>query len=87
MIPDGPIVEAQPVEVWPEHWQSMEVFAAMGSQVNVAGMGGVIGYRYEALPVVLECLGIAPADRREVFLNFRTLEVEAVRLLNERRNG
>lgn len=74
------------VEVYPEHWESLSVFAAMGTQINVAGMGGVIGYRYEALPVVLDIHGIPVDRRRDVFDDFRVLEAETVRLIRERSN-
>jgi len=56
----------------------------MGSQLNI-GMGGAIGMRYEALPVVLDVMQIPAADRLDVFDGLRIVEGEIVRLLNERR--
>lgn len=59
------------------------VFAGMLSQWNV-GMSGVIGLRYEALPLVLEVQGIEPYERREVFDGLGVMERAAVQQLNER---
>ena len=41
----GVDVRVQPApdtEVWPEHWEVMEVFVAMGTQINVAPTGAVL---------------------------------------------
>lgn len=53
----------------------MEAFIAMETQWNYGGMSGrPIGMRYEALPVVLSAIGIADADRGEVFAGVRLME-------------
>jgi hypothetical protein len=62
----------------------MEVAVRMVSQLNV-GMNGLIGMRYEALPVVLDVLQVPAADRLDVFDGFRVIEGEIVRLVNEQR--
>lgn len=47
----------------------------METQWNYGGMSGrPIGMRYEALPVVLSAIGIADADRGEVFAGVRLME-------------
>lgn len=69
---------------WPDNVQSIEVFKAMSSQWNVGGMGGVIGLRYEALPVVLDLLAVKRGDRRGVFEGLRIMEREAVESMNDR---
>lgn len=70
-------------EVWPDNWQTMQVFADLMSQWNV-GMNGVIGLRYEALPLVLELHGIAAEQKREVFDGLRVMERAAITEINKR---
>lgn len=72
------------VEVWPDNWQTLEVFADMLSQWNVGGMGGVIGLRYEALPLVFRMHGIKRERQREIFEGLRVMERAAVQQLNSR---
>lgn len=87
MVATGPIVEAQPLEVWAEHWSALEVAIAMQSQMSVTGMGAVLGYRYEALPAVMDLIDVPLDVRREMFANLRVIEAEVVRLIGQRRNG
>ncbi|MGE3596638.1 MAG: DUF1799 domain-containing protein [Dehalococcoidia bacterium] len=70
-------------EVWPENWTVMEVAIRMMSQLNV-GMNGVIGMRYEALPVVLDCMAVPASDRLDVLDGLRIVEHEIVRKVNDR---
>lgn len=74
--------EPETVEVWSENYQIKQVFSAMISQWNV-GMNGVIGLRYEALPLVLELHGIEAEQRREVFDGLRVMERAAVEEINK----
>lgn len=74
-------IELQPdpgTEVWPEHWTVMGVAVRMMSQLNV-GMNGVIGMRYEALPVILDAMQVPAADRLAVIDDLRVIEMEVVR--------
>lgn len=71
-------------EVWPENWSAMQVAVRMVTQLNV-GFGGVVGFRYEALPVVMRALHVKPADQLETIDALRVVEGEVVRLLNEKR--
>ncbi len=54
----------------------------MSSQLNV-GPGGAIGYRYEALPVVLDAMSLPAADRLQTLDDLRVIENEYVRALSE----
>ncbi len=84
---EAQIEDEAPVDVWPEHWQAMEVFTAMSTQLSVSGSGAVIGYQYVALPVVMDLVGV-PADRRaSVFADFRVLETEARLVFRRWRDG
>jgi len=72
--------------VWPENWQALEVFIAMGTQWRVSvGMGGAFysGLDYAALPVVERRIGIKAADRADCFTRLRIMESEARTRLNE----
>lgn len=60
----------------------MRVFADMMSQWNV-GTGGVIGLRYEALPLVLEIHGIRRKRQRDIFDGLRVMERAAVQEMNK----
>jgi hypothetical protein len=62
----------------------MEVTIRMMSQLNV-GMSGVVGMRYEALPVVLDCMAVPAADRLDTLDALRVMEREIVTTINGRR--
>lgn len=74
-----------PLEIYPEHEAATLVMSHMRTQINVAGMGGVLGYRYESLPFVFRMVGIARADQAQVYSDLRVIESEMVRAMNERR--
>jgi len=78
-----PLQEARQ-ELWLENAQAAEMFAAMSTQWYVSGRGAVIGFRYEAVPLVQDMLQIDAADRREVFNGLRVMELEAVTILNKK---
>lgn len=64
-------------ELWAENLPTVEVFADMMTQWNV-GPGGVVGLRYEALPVVLDLHAIPATDRPGVFAGLRVMERAAL---------
>jgi hypothetical protein len=69
--------EAGGIEAWPENETTIKVFMAMGTQWNV-GMAGAVGLRYEALPVVLDLMGVAADERPGVFAGLRVMEGAAL---------
>lgn len=75
--------EPEEIGIWPDNWPIKQIFCAMLSQWNV-GMNGVIGLRYEALPMVLEIHGIEAEQKREVFDGLRVMERAAVEEINKR---
>lgn len=75
--------EPEKIECWPENWTTVHIFADMMSQWNV-GMSGVIGMRYEALPLVMELHGIVGEQRREVFDGLGVMERAAITKINKR---
>lgn len=71
------------IEVWPCCWASVLVFERMATQWNV-GPGGLVGLRYEALPVVLDMSSIPLADRPRIFSDVQTMEHEVMTMLREK---
>ncbi len=71
--------------VWAENWLAFQVLRRMLTQLNMAPMGGVIGLRYEALPVVLRACQIPRADLPEVMDCLQLMERHMVKLLNDRK--
>lgn len=81
-------VQSDPdTEVWPDHWEVQQVFVAMGTQVNVAPTGAVIGYSYPALTAVMDAHQVPAPERRQMLDDFRVIEAEAVQLMRERVRG
>lgn len=65
------------LEAWPENEQTIKAFIGMGTQWNV-GLSGVIGLRYEALPIVMRLIGVPSAERGNVFAGLRIMERAAI---------
>lgn len=73
----------EPEEVWPENWEAVRVFVAMGTQWRRAGMAGVpVALDYAALPAVAGALGIAPSE--DLIARLRMMEATAGAVLAER---
>jgi len=79
---DAVVGGEEDTECWPDNWLTFRVFAAMGTQWNV-GMSGAIGLRYEALPVVLNMMGIAKKERAEIFDSLRIMESEVLTMFRD----
>jgi len=75
----------RPPALLEENLGAWDVFLALMTQVNVAGMGGVIGFRYESLPAVFRYCDIGPEDETEVFAKLRRLEAWFVAKLNRKK--
>lgn len=70
------------IELWPDMLQAVEIFSAMSSQWNV-GTGGLIGLRYEALPLILDAHAVAPEKRKDLLSDIRTMERAAVEAMRD----
>ena len=66
-----------PLDIWPENATAVTVFDDMVTSWNV-GPGGVIGLRYETLPVFLEINAVEAAKRRELLDDIKTMESAAL---------
>jgi hypothetical protein len=70
-------------ECWPDNWLACQVFEALATQWNV-GAGGVIGLRYESMPVIFDAFGIKKKQRSEMVYLMRLMENEALQVINGR---
>lgn len=65
----------------------MEVFVAMGTQINVAPTGAVLGYSYPSLLAVMDAHQVPVSARRQMLADFRVMEHEAVALMRDKSRG
>lgn len=68
------------VEVWPDVWDSYQVFSAMATQWRM-GMNGPTGLDYSVLPQVMDMLAIE-GDKATVFTDVRIMERKALEVFN-----
>ena len=59
----------------------------MLTQLNVGGMGGVIGLRYESLPIVFRVCQVSRADQPEVMDCLQIMERHMVKTINQKSKG
>lgn len=62
---------------------AVDLFAAMASQWNT-GAAGVIGLRYESLPVLMDAHGIPQFARRDLIADLQIMEYAATEVINGR---
>lgn len=70
-------------EIWPDNWQTVEVFISMGTQWRT-GMVGPTGLDYGVLSDVMRLRGVPKAERAEVFDWIRMMEGEALDQMREK---
>lgn len=75
-------MDSDEFDVWPDNWQALDVFMAMGTQWRT-GMGGATGLDYGVLPDVMSLRGVRKAERPEVFDWVRLMEGEALSQMRE----
>lgn len=80
-----PEVALEPVafELWAEHLNAVSVFFAAQTQWAVSH-AGVLGFRYEVMPMLLETSGIERAEWPGVFQELQVMERHAVELFSRR---
>lgn len=74
-------------EVFEENVEVVDVFTALGTQWRVAtGMGAAayLGLEYQAVPPVLELMGVPPERRADTFAGLRLMEAAALPVRNAR---
>ncbi|GAB3763466.1 hypothetical protein GCM10028796_17000 [Ramlibacter monticola] len=67
-------------EVWPENWQSFELFASLSTQWRV-GMNGPTGLDYSVLHRELDDLGLSGDERQQTKADIRVMEQEALTVM------
>jgi hypothetical protein len=71
-------------DLWADNVATVNCFVDMLTQWNV-GPGGVVGLRYEVLPLVMRQQRLAAADRAEVWQGVRVMERAALKHFGEQR--
>ena len=74
--------EEDKCNIWPQNWQTVQLFAAMGTQWRV-GMGGATGLVYASLPIVARGEGIKLTP--ETIRGIRIMEGAALKCMTDKR--
>lgn len=77
-LTDADFADEDTVNVWPENWPAVEVFASMLTQWRV-GVAGMVGLDYGVLPTVFRMRGIARKEWPEMFDAIRVMEDAAMK--------
>lgn len=70
--------------MWPDNWQALDVFLALGTQWRSGPMGPT-GLDYCALELVLRLHGIRKRDRADIFEAVRIMESAALAAMRDRK--
>ena len=73
------IAPPEPLGVWPDNWDALQVFYRCRTQW-ATGPGGVVGLRLEVLPFALRLHGVPRTQWPEVVDGVQALEAETLRL-------
>lgn len=77
--------ESADLVLWPESRDAVAIFADLMTQWR-DGLNGKTGIDYSAIPVVMRMHDIAPGRHKPVFDQLRTMEIEALKIMNERKS-
>lgn len=66
-----------PVDVWPENWRSVQIFADMRTQWH-AGFGGRTGLIYQSLVVLFDLYQVPDDERLHLMHDIQVLEDAAL---------
>lgn len=78
-------IESEKCWVWAENWVPLMVFSRLTSQLIVSPGGGVIGVRYESIPVILQACKLSEAEIENVWDVFQIMERHMVRTINDKK--
>lgn len=70
-------VASQTVEIWPENFESVDLFSQLSTQWRV-GFNGKTGLDYNVLFRLLDEMNVSSAAWREFFADIRIMEAEAL---------
>jgi hypothetical protein len=71
-------------EVWPENMRAISLFSALSTQLRTSGMGGVIGFDYNAYFARMDRMNLTDQDYEWLFDDIRVIESEAIIILNQK---
>lgn len=60
--------------VLPSNWPAVEIFLAMETQWDVIPPGVAVRMVYEAMPAVMDMMGVKKRYRRDIFRRIRIIE-------------
>lgn len=75
--------ETDPVDVWPENWQAVTLFADLQTQWRVAGMGGLLGLDYNVLFKKLDRMRLNDEQYDQLESDVRVMEFEALATMSK----
>lgn len=70
--------EPDPVDIWPDNWQSWRLFTFMQTQWRFSGMGGHEGLDYNVMYRELDDRGIVGEEREQLKADIREMEFAAL---------
>jgi hypothetical protein len=68
------------VEVWPENWQALQLFARLSTQWRV-GMNGPGGLSYEAAYPLMDRLQLSQDELGQLFADLQVMEQAALTVM------
>ena len=77
-------VAEEDCNVWPENWQSVQVFIAMQTQWRWSN-GHRVGLNYSILPEIWKRTGTRKKERNAIFRDLQMMEYAALEELNRQR--
>jgi Phage related hypothetical protein (DUF1799) len=78
------IEQAATLDVWPENWIALCIFADLRTQWTLTPNGQLFGLRYEVLPMMYRLQKVPQKDQLDVLHALRVLESHTVELQRER---
>lgn len=78
------VMAGEEFEVWPENWETVQIFLSLATQWNFTSSGEIIGLRYEAVFATMRLLNVATRKMPAIFQNLRIMEASALREIRKR---
>lgn len=70
------------LEIWPDNWRAVELFAAVRTQWRV-GAGGPHGLDYNVVDRRIDRMGLSDEERAELEESIQVMEFAALEVLNK----
>jgi hypothetical protein len=79
----GPESFVKTVEVWPDNWPSVQLFAELGTQWAYGPAGPTKLPAHDVL-ATMELKGIPRSERQQLYRDIQVMEAEALTVMRER---